>query len=110
MNTLSNVKYRKLVLVCTNVKDNGRECCGAKGSVELHAKLKEAMSAADPLIRVSRTGCLGNCATGVSIVIMPDNLWFGGVNMNDVDEIVRLTVGEGKVAAPKDSDGDFLAM
>lgn len=103
-------KYRKLVLVCTNVKDNGRECCGAKGSVELHAKLKEAMIAVDPLIRVLKSGCLGQCATGVTVVIMPDNLWFGGANMNDVDEIVRLAVGEGKVVEPKDSDGDFLGM
>lgn len=105
-----NKKYRKLVLVCTNVKDNGRECCGAKGSADLHLKIKEAMSAADPLIRVSRTGCLGNCETGVTVVIMPDNLWFGGANMNDVDEIVRLAVGKGEVAASKDSDGDFLGM
>lgn len=80
-----------------------------KGGVELHAALKLAMAAKDPSVRVSKSGCLGRCADGVAVVVMPDNLWFGGANMNDVDEIVRLAVGEGKVVEPKDSDGDFLA-
>ena len=102
-------KYRKLVLVCTNLRDNGRESCGAKGSAEIHAKLKAAMSAADPLVRVSKTGCLGNCETGITVVIMPDNKWFGAVKESDIPAIVKL-VTEGKATVIPDSDGDFLGM
>ncbi len=98
--------YRKLVLVCANVKDNGKECCGAKGGANLHVKLKEAMAAADPLVRVSKTGCLGPCAQGANVVIMPDGLWLGGCTEADIPEIVRLAVA-GKTDLP-DEDGDFL--
>lgn len=100
-------KYRRLVLVCTNVRDNGRECCGAKGSADIHAKLKEAVGAVDPLVRVSKSGCLGNCSTGVTVVVMPDDLWFGGVTLADVPALVEL-VTAGKTAAVGDADGDFL--
>ncbi|PJA45884.1 ferredoxin [Candidatus Uhrbacteria bacterium CG_4_9_14_3_um_filter_50_9] len=84
--------YKKLVLVCTNERTDGRECCAQKGSIDLHQKIKEAIKAVDPEIRVSRTGCLGNCASGVSVVIMPDNLWLGEVTEADIAEIVRLAI------------------
>ncbi len=82
--------FRKLVLVCTNERTDGRECCMAKGSVELHAKIKEAVKAVDPTVRVSKSGCLDNCPTGPTVVIMPDNIWLGMVTDADIPEIVRL--------------------
>ena len=85
-------KYRKLVLVCTNVRDDGRECCGMKGSAELHKKLKEAMKAADLTIRVSKSGCLDRCSEGCTVAIMPDDIWLGGVVEADIPEIVRLAL------------------
>ena len=83
-------RHRKLVLVCTNVREDGTECCGLKGSIELHKKLKEAMKAADLTIRVSKTGCLDRCSEGANVVIMPDNVWLGGVTEADIPEIVKL--------------------
>ena len=85
-------KYRMLVLVCTNCRDDGRECCMAKGSVELHAKLKEALKAVSPDVRVVKTGCLNACSTGATVVVMPENTWFGQVTEEDIPEIVRLVV------------------
>lgn len=82
--------FNKLVLVCTNQRENGEECCAAGGSVELHAKIKTAVKAAVPGVRVSRSGCLGNCKTGISVVIMPDDIWLGRVTEADIPEIVRL--------------------
>lgn len=84
------VKFRKLVLVCTNLRENGEECCGQKGSADLHKKLKEAAKAADPTVRVSKVGCLGNCKTGTSVVIMPDDLWLGGVTEGDIPRILEM--------------------
>ncbi len=83
-------KYRRLVLVCTNVRDDGRECCAGKGSVELHAKLKEAVRAVATDVRVVKTGCLDSCPGGASVVVMPDGLWFGKVTQEDIPEIVRI--------------------
>ena len=83
-------RYRKLILVCTNVREDGRECCGQKGSVEFHQKLKAAIKAIDPSIRVSKSGCLDQCATGITVVIMPDNIWLGGITDMDIPSIVKM--------------------
>lgn len=86
----AGIHFRKLVAVCTNLRENGEECCAAKGSVELHAKIKAAIKASCPDVRVSKSGCLGNCKTGISVVIMPDDIWLGRVTEADIPEIVAL--------------------
>lgn len=83
---------RKLVLVCTNCRDDGRECCGDKGGAELHRKLKEAVKAVMHDVRVSKSGCLDRCSTGASVVIMPDNVWLGQVTEEDIPTIVNMIV------------------
>ncbi|HTK59675.1 MAG TPA: (2Fe-2S) ferredoxin domain-containing protein [Candidatus Baltobacteraceae bacterium] len=82
-------KYRKVVLVCTNVKENGKECCGMKGAEEIRLKLKEEMKKADLTVRVSKSGCLDRCTEGVTVAIMPDDIWLGGVTEADIPEIVK---------------------
>lgn len=81
---------RKLVLVCTNQRNDGRECCADRGAVDIHQKLKFAVAAVDPRIRVSKSGCLDRCSTGTTVVIMPDNIWLGRVQEQDIPEIVKL--------------------
>ncbi len=39
-------------------------------------------------ILVSSSGCLGPCGAGPSIVVYPDGVWYGGVTLEDVEEIV----------------------
>jgi len=82
-------KYRKVVLVCTNVKENGKECCGMKGAEEIRLKLKEEMKKTDLTVRVSKSGCLDRCTEGVTVAIMPDDTWLGGVTEADIPEIVK---------------------
>lgn len=82
--------FRKLVLVCTNERYDGRECCARKGSADLHQKIKMAVAAVDPRIRVSKSGCLDHCSTGPTVVIMPDNIWLGRVQEQDIPELVEL--------------------
>ena len=88
----AGIHFRKLILVCTNERENGEACCAARGSVELHAKIKAAVKAANPSVRVSQAGCLGNCATGITVVIMPDDVWLGDVQETDIPEIVRMVL------------------
>jgi (2Fe-2S) ferredoxin len=82
-------KYKKVVFVCTNQKENGKECCAMKGAKELHLKLKEEMKKTDLTVRVSKSGCLDRCAEGVTVTIQPDNVWMGGVTEADIPEIVK---------------------
>ena len=83
-------KYRKVVLVCTNQKENGKECCAMKGAKELHLKLKEEMKKADLTVRVSKTGCLDRCADGVTVAIMPDDVWIGEATEADIPSLIDM--------------------
>lgn len=89
--------FRRLVLVCTNERTDGRESCGPKGGLALHKHIKEALRLVDPSIRVSRSGCLDNCKSGPTVVIMPDNIWLGGVTDQDVPRILAYLSGEKEV-------------
>jgi (2Fe-2S) ferredoxin len=89
-------KYRKVVLVCTNVKENGKECCGMKGAEDLRLKLKEAMKEADLTVRVSKSGCLDRCTEGVTVAIMPDDVWLGSATEADIPDIVKMATDPGK--------------
>lgn len=91
----AELTYRKLILVCTNERNNGRVCCKDRGGEDLYLAIKKAFAEAAPDIRVSKTGCLGPCLTGATVVVMPDNDWLGDVRVSDVPELVKRYAGEG---------------
>lgn len=81
--------YKKLVLVCTNVKEGG-ECCGARGGDAFRDRLKAAAKAAGLPVRVSKSGCLGQCPLGPNVVVMPDNRWFSHVSEADLESVLQI--------------------
>lgn len=85
--------YVRHVFVCENRRDpsDPRGCCSAKGGDEIRARMKDAAKAAGlkGLVRVNAAGCLDQCAHGVTVVVYPEAVWYGGVRLEDVDEIVR---------------------
>ena len=87
---LSDKQFSKLVLVCTNERADGRACCAQKASPEFYHSLKVAVAAMDPTIRVSKTGCLGNCESGATVAIMPKNVFLGEVTVEDIPEILEM--------------------
>lgn len=80
--------YRKLVLVCTNNRPDGTNCCALRGAEDIFDQLKAAVKEKFTDVRVVRTGCLNNCDTGTSLVIMPDNIWLGEVTESDIPELL----------------------
>ena len=85
--------YERHVFVCLNERDpdHPRGCCAASGSRDIHARLKE-LSKERGLrhsVRVNKAGCLDTCERGPSIVVYPENVWYGGVTLGDVEEIVE---------------------
>ena len=40
-------------------------------------------------VKVQSTNCLGPCRSGPTIVVYPENTWYGGVREADVEEIVQ---------------------
>ena len=87
---VQSIPYQKLILVCGNIRTDGRVSCGPQGGSDLKDKLKEACKAKNLPVRVVQTSCLGQCDFGPTIMIVPDNQWLSGVTMNDIDEIVKM--------------------
>jgi (2Fe-2S) ferredoxin len=40
-------------------------------------------------VRANQAGCLDQCEHGPNVVVYPDEVWYGNVRLDDVDEIVE---------------------
>lgn len=86
-------RFDKHIFICENVRPEGhpRGCCSEKGSVQLREKLKKRLKelGLSSTIRANGAGCLDACEFGVSMVVYPEQVWYGGVKENDLDEIIQ---------------------
>jgi NADP-reducing hydrogenase subunit HndC len=85
--------YRKTVLVCTNVHEDGRTSCGdpARGGGAICETLKASAKKAGlkGKVRIVRCGCLGLCEQGPNAMVQPDNELLSDLKLADVDEILK---------------------
>ena len=85
--------FERHIFVCINERtaEDPRGYCAAVGGLEVAAKMKIAAyeRGLKRVVRVNKAGCLDQCARGVTCVVYPDNVWYGGVTVDDVDEIVE---------------------
>lgn len=100
--TLSQMTgFDRHVFVCTNERAAGhpRGCCKSKNGVEVRDQLKKELTALglSKLIRANNAGCLDQCEHGVTIVVYPEQVWYGGVTVNDVTEIIERHLIGGEV-------------
>ena len=93
-------RFNKHIFVCENVrpKDHPRGCCSEKGSRELRQILKKRLKelGLNTLVRANAAGCLDACEFGITVVVYPEQVWYGGVTENDVDEIIQKHIIEEK--------------
>lgn len=87
------MRYVRHVFVCENRRDpdDPRGSCGAKGSCAIREALKEELArrGLKKRIRANSAGCLDSCADGPTVVVYPEGVWYGGVRVEDVPEIVE---------------------
>ncbi len=79
------------VFACVNDRTDGRRSCAHAGGKEIRLALKQQLAErglTKPVVRVSQTGCLGQCAHGPNVMILPQDVWFSGVTLKDVPAIV----------------------
>ena len=87
------MRYQRHIFVCTNQREPGhpRGCCKEKGGEEVRARFKDALKERKlhGSMRANAAGCLDACEYGVAVVVYPDGVWYGGVSVEDVEEIVE---------------------
>ncbi|MCX8064796.1 MAG: (2Fe-2S) ferredoxin domain-containing protein [Candidatus Hydrogenedentes bacterium] len=87
----NSVPYKKMVLVCTNIKEDlTKPCCGRKNGDEILTRLRDKVreSNLSDVIRVSKAGCLGKCSYGPNIMVFPEGTWYSEVKIEDIEEII----------------------
>ena len=83
--------YKKHVFICTNQRTAGaRVSCGEAHGLALVAAFKKLIKDKNlnAEIRAQRAGCMETCELGPSVVIYPEGVFYGNVQLEDVEEIV----------------------
>jgi (2Fe-2S) ferredoxin len=79
-------------MVCENMRDEAdpRGSCGRKCGAEIRAAFKASLKrrGLTTLYRANMAGCLDACEFGPVVVVYPDGIWYGGVTLEDVEEII----------------------
>lgn len=93
------MKYKKHVFVCTNVKPAPKKCCGEERGMALVNALKDELKekGLNLEIRAQKAGCLDVCAFGPSMVVYPEGVFYGNVELSDIPEIVESHLANDKV-------------
>jgi (2Fe-2S) ferredoxin len=91
------------IFVCCNQRppESGRGCCDPGGGQALRSRFKEEIQrrGLGPLVRANQAGCLDQCELGPTVVIYPQGIWYGGVQLEDVPRIIEETIVGGRILA-----------
>ena len=89
------------MFVCINERsaDHPKGSCKAKGGVDVRDCLKKELKARgiSKDIRANNAGCLDQCEHGVSVVVYPEQVRYGGVTVDDIPELVEKHLVGGEV-------------
>jgi (2Fe-2S) ferredoxin len=85
-------KPSKHVFVCINERpaEHPRPSCIANGSAGVFEAMREETGRQGLVdIKVVASGCLEPCMVGPIVYVAPDDVWYGGVTVEDVQTIVE---------------------
>ena len=91
--------FEKHVFICANDKDAPKKCCGEERGMALVNALKDELKekGLNLEIRAQKAGCLDVCAFGPSMVVYPEGVFYGNVELSDIPEIVESHLANDKV-------------
>ena len=85
--------YERHVFVCLNNRpaDAPRPSCTADGTSALHTRLQQLARDAGlaSSVRINKAGCLDQCEHGPTVVVYPEAVWYGKVQPEDAEAIVK---------------------
>ena len=93
--------YDHHLFFCTNLREDGSNCCGRHGAQDLrdYAKQRCRSIAKEKNIRVNSAGCLNRCDKGPVLVIYPEGVWYSYIDKQDIDTIIEQHINRGEVVA-----------
>jgi (2Fe-2S) ferredoxin len=93
-------KIERHFFVCANQRpQGGKPSCGAHGAAAILTALQDGLGAHPELwgrVAITATGCLGPCFEGPMMVVYPEAVWYAGVRVEDVAEIVETHMVAGR--------------
>jgi (2Fe-2S) ferredoxin len=85
--------YDKHIFICVNQRAEGapRKSCGEAHGMEIVEAFKKKLKEKNlPIkLRAQKSGCLDICDFGQTLVVYPEGVFYVGVSLNDVDEIIE---------------------
>ena len=86
---LSNTDEPTVIVVCVNVRIGPRAVsCGGRESEAIADALETGISARKLDAKVERIRCLGLCAKGPNVRLVPGGSWFNEVTIDDTPTIL----------------------
>ena len=82
----------KYVFVCLNQRPAGhpKGSCLDRGAADVFNALREEQGRRLLTnVKVVATGCMEGCLAGPALLVVPDNVWYGGVTEADVPALVE---------------------
>lgn len=87
------LKFDKHIFICINQRpiESGRKFCGEAHGMEIVESFKKKLKEKNlPIkVRAQRAGCLDVCDYGQTIVVYPEGVFYVGVEVSDIDEIIN---------------------
>ena len=88
------------IFICCNQREPGhsRGCCDPDGGEALRNAFKTELKKRKlgPFVRANKAGCLDQCELGPTVVIYPQAIWYGSVQLADVSRIIDETIVGGR--------------
>lgn len=96
--TVTMQPFRHHVLACDQRKPDGLPCCNARNSAAVIDALRKELAVRDLLdeVQVTVTGSMGLCERGPNWVVYPEGVWYSGITLADVPEIVSEHFQQGR--------------
>ncbi|MDE5091237.1 MAG: (2Fe-2S) ferredoxin domain-containing protein [Trichodesmium sp. St18_bin3_1_1] len=77
---MENSQVKRLLLVCQS------RTCRKQGSAKVLANFQKFDM---PNITVKKSGCLGKCGNGPMILVLPEEVWYSHVELQNISVIME---------------------
>ncbi len=102
--------YQHHVFVCTNLREDGSQCCQQYNAKEMRDYMKKRSKELGLVrtgqVRINTAGCLNRCELGPVMVVYPEAVWYSFIDEEDIDEILKEHLVKGNIVDRLNVDSD----